>query len=73
MIKKLSTALSADENIPYLNEDASNVIYSSKKMDIFSIYLKKINLFNNFDDDDPDTILIRKVSNHWNVYNKIES
>ena len=64
MIKKLSTALSADENIPYLNKDASNVIYSSKKMDIFSIYLKKINLFNNFDDDDPDTILIRKVSNH---------
>ena len=64
MIKKLSTALSADENILYLNEDASNVIYSSKKMDIFNIYLKKINLFNNFDDDDPDTILIRKVSNH---------
>ena len=64
MIKKLSTALSADENILYLNEDASNVIYSSKKIDIFNIYLKKINLFNNFDDDDPDTIiLIRKVSN----------
>ena len=43
-------------------------------MDIFNIYLKKNNLFKNFDDDDPDTIiLMRQVSNRWNVYNNIES
>ena len=69
MIKKLFTALHADENTLYFNED-SGVAFSCNEMDILNIDLNDINLDNNFDEDDPDTIisfLIRLLAWHINI------
>ena len=71
--KKVYTALYADENILYFDEDSGNVAVFCNEMAILSppptppppililnIDLNNINLENNFDEDDPDaTILIR--------------
>ena len=57
MIKKLFTALYADENIFYLNEDSGNVVFAFNEMGILNIDLN-INLDNIFDNDDPDTIIL---------------
>ena len=57
MIKELFTALYADENILYFNEDFGNVVFSCNEMSILIIDLNNINLDKNFDEDDPDTII----------------
>ena len=58
MIKKLYAALYADENILYFNEDSNNVVFSCNEMGILNIDLNNINLDNNFDEDDLDTIIL---------------
>ena len=58
MIKKLFTALYADENILYFNEGSGDVIFNCNGMGILNIDLNNINLDNNFDEDDPDTIIM---------------
>ena len=57
MIKKVFTALSADENILCFNEDSGNVIFNCNQMGILSIDLNNINLDNDFDEDNPDAII----------------
>ena len=57
MVKELFTALYTDETILYFNEDSGNVMFSSNEMGILNIGLNNINLDNNFDEDDPDTII----------------
>ena len=65
MIKQLFTALQTDENILCFNKDSGNVEFSCIEMDILNKYLNNINLDNNFDEDDPDTmILIRFLAWH---------
>ena len=44
MIQELFTALNADENILYFNEDSDNVIFSCNEMGILNINLKNIRL-----------------------------
>ena len=61
MIKKLFAALYADENILYFNEYFGTVIFSCNEMGIFNIHLNNINLDNNFDEDDFDTITIIRL------------
>ena len=64
MIKKLYTVLYADENILYFNKD-SDVVFNGNGMGILNIDLNNINLDNNFDEDDPHTIvLIRLLAWH---------
>ena len=58
MIKELFTALYSDENILYFNEDSGNVVFSCNEMGILNIDFNNINLDNNFDQDDPDTIFL---------------
>ena len=67
MIKKLFTALYADENKLYFNEDSSNVTFSCNGIDILSANRKNINLDDtNYEEDDLDTIiLIRLLA--WDV------
>ena len=60
-IKNVFTALYADENILYLNEDSGNIIFSCNEMGIFNIDLNNINLDNNFDKYYPDTIILIRV------------
>ena len=57
MIKKLYTAVYADENILYFNEDCGNVVFSCNEMGILNIDLNNINLDNKFDEDDSDTVI----------------
>ena len=57
MIKKFCTALYADENVLYLNEDSGDAVFSYNEMGINYIDLNNSNLDNNFDEDDPDTII----------------
>ena len=61
MIKKLFTALYADENILYFNEDSGNVVFSCNEMGILNIDLNNINLDHNFDADDSDTIILIRL------------
>ena len=58
MIKNIFTALYADENILYFNEDSGNVLFSCNEMGILNIDLNNINLDNTSDEDDPDTIIL---------------
>ena len=61
MIKELYTALYVEENILYFNEDSSNVVFSCNEMGILNIDINNINLDNNFDEDDPDTIILIRL------------
>ena len=62
MIKKLYTALYADENILYFNGDSGNIVFPGNEMGIHNI---DVNNINHFDEDDPDTIiLIRLLVRH---------
>ena len=58
MIWKLFTALYADENILYFNEDSGNVVFNCNGMGILDIDLNNINLDYNFNEDDPNTIIL---------------
>ena len=65
MIKKLIIALYADKNILDFDEDSGDVVFNSNGMGILNIDLNIINLDNNFDEDDPDSIiLIRLLVRH---------
>ena len=60
-IEKLYTALYAEENIFYFDEDSDNVVFSCNEMGILNTDLKNINLDDNFDEDDPDTIILIRL------------
>ena len=58
MIKKLFSALYADENILYFDEDSGNVVFICNRMVIFIIDLNNINLDDtNYNEDGPDTFI----------------
>ena len=58
MIKKLFTAVYANENILYFDDDFGNVVFNYNEMGILTIDLNCINLDdNNFDEDDSGTII----------------
>ena len=58
MIKKLYTALYANENILYFNQDSGDVTFCCNEMSILSVNLNNNNLDNNFDEDDPDALFL---------------
>ena len=66
IIKKLYTALYADENILYFNEDSGDGIFCCDGMGISSVNAINSNLHNNFDEDDPDTIIFVRLS-AWHI------
>ena len=61
IIKKLYTALCADEKILCFNEDSGNVAFSCNEMGILNIDHYNINLDINFNEDDPDTIILIRL------------
>ena len=61
IIKKLFIALYADDNILYFNEGSSDAIFNCNGMGILNIDLNDININNNFDEDDPDTIILIRL------------
>ena len=58
MIKDFFTAIYTAENILYFNEDSHNIVFSCNEMGILHIDLDYINFDNNFDKDDPCTIIL---------------
>ena len=61
IIKKLFTALYADEDILYFNEDSGNVVFFCNETDILNLDLSNINLDTNFDKYNPDIITLIKL------------
>ena len=61
MIKKLFNAFYANENILFFNEGPGDVVFNCNEMGILNIDLNNINLDNNFDEDDPDTIILIRL------------
>ena len=61
IIKKLFTALYADESILYFNEGSCDTLFNCSGVGILNIDLNKINLNDNFDQDDPDTIFVIRL------------
>ena len=57
MIKKLYTALYADENILYFNEDSGDAVFSCNEVAVLSIDLNNINLDTNYYEDGRKTII----------------
>ena len=65
MIKRIYTALYADDGLLFFDEDSGDVTFCCNEMVILSVNL--INLDNNFDEDNPGTIsLIRLLAWHSN-------
>ena len=68
MIKNLDTALYADDGLLFFNEHFGDVKFCCDKMSILGVNLNNTNLDNNFDEDNPDTIiLIRLLDWHSKV------
>ena len=62
MIKNLLTALYADDDILYFNEDSDDVIFSCYEMGILSADLDIVILDDtNDDEDDSETIIYAKL------------
>ena len=67
IIKNLFNALYVDENILYFNENYANLIvlyliaFNCNEMGILNMVRNTINLVNNFDEDDHDTIILIKL------------
>ena len=67
LIKNFCNALYADENILYFNKDSGDAVFNYNEMAIVNIDLNNFNLDNNFDKEDPNTvILIRPLVWHIN-------
>ena len=50
-----------DENILYFNQDSGDAVFNCNEMGIHNIDLNNINLNNNFDEDDPDNIILIRL------------
>ena len=58
MIKKLYIALYTDDSFLFFHEDPGDVTFCCNEMGILSVNLNNINLDNNFDEDDPNNIIL---------------
>ena len=61
MIKKLFTALYADDGLLFFDNDSGSVTFCCNEMGILSVNRNNIYLDNNFDEDDPDTIILVRI------------
>ena len=65
MVKKLHTALYSDDGLLFLCEDSCDVTFCCNKIGILTVNIDNINLDKNFDENDPDIIiLIRFLASH---------
>ena len=51
----------ADDNLIFFGKDLGDLTFSFDEMGILSVNLNNINVYNNFDEDDHDTIIFIKV------------
>ena len=65
MIKNLYTASYADNVLLFFDENSGDTTFCCDEMGILSVNLNDINFNNNFNEDDPDTvILFRRLALH---------
>ena len=50
----------AGENVRYFNEGSGDAVFSCNEMGILNINLNNVSLGDNFDEDDPNTIILIK-------------
>ena len=60
-IEEHYTALYADNGLFFSNEDSGTITIFCNEMGIFGVNLNNINLDNNFDEDDSDTIILSRL------------
>ena len=73
MIKKLYTALHAIDNIIYFNWNSGEDVFCCNEMGIPSIDLNNIYLDDSFNEDDPDAIILIKISARQIKFGKSEA
>ena len=61
MIKKLFTALYVYKNILYFNEGSGDAVCKWSEMGTLNMDLNNFNLDDNFDEEDPDTIILIRL------------
>ena len=61
MIEKFYTSLYADDGLLFFDEDFGDVTFCCDGLGILSWNVSNINLDNNFDEDDPDTIILIRL------------
>ena len=61
MIKKRFAVSHGDGNILYCNDDYGDSVFNYNEMGIVNIDLNNISLDDNFDEDDPDTIILVRL------------
>ena len=71
MIKKLDTALYADDGLLFFDEDFGDVKFCCNKMSILGVNLNNTNLDKNFDEDDPDTIILIRLLGWHSKFKKL--
>ena len=72
IIKNLFTDLYADENTLCLNESSGDAEFNCNGMGILNIDLNNIDLDNNFDEDDPDTIIAIRLLAWYIKFEKLK-
>ena len=73
MIKKLYTALYADDGLLFLDENFGDVTFCCNEMGFLSVNDNSINLDNNFDEDDSDTIILIKLLAWHSKFKKLKA
>ena len=58
---KLFAALYAGEIMLYFNEDSGDAVFNYNEMSTVNIDLNNINLDDNFDEEDPNTIILIRL------------
>ena len=59
MLKDLDNDISVNDSIVFVHAESDNAIFFSDNMDLVNVYLNTVSLDDvNFDDDDPETIII---------------
>ena len=63
MVKKIYIILYATDGLLFFDEDSGDVIFCTNEMGIFSVNYNDIIIDSNFNEDDPDTIIL--LSGFW--------
>ena len=61
MIRKRYTALYADDGLRFFDENSGGVTFCCDEMGILSVNVNNINLDNDFDEDNLDTIILIRL------------
>ena len=60
----------ADDGLLFFDEDSGDVTFCCNEMGILRVNLNNINRDNNFDEDDPDTIIIIRLLAWYSKFKK---